>query len=302
MCSSSAGAALSGPAQDLPGHYLPDRATAIRRSDCPSVLVDPHSPNRPSGTVLLGTIALEPNRWGLADPGGRPRTDVAPLVPAIAEAGFDGIELWERHLPTDRALPCTIFNSYVGFDDPDPTARAAAAEAVRATGAAAVKFNVGADPDAVDAYAARVQAWIDLLPPHVVALCECHAGISVAEDPEVAARLFAAVDRPGRVGAIVHTHESAEHVRRRFAAYGPLIAHVHVNFLDPATLTVPPLAERADVLRERAALLAELGFAGSWTIEFVHGTGTDRDQTDLLLAQAADDLVALRRVLAEVGR
>ena len=89
-------------------------------------------PMRP--TILLGTVAIEPARWAdaRADP-----ADGAPLpalitlsswLDPIAAAGFDGIELWERHLTAaepaeatrilDHPLSIDVFNSYVSLDDP----------------------------------------------------------------------------------------------------------------------------------------------------------------------------------------
>lgn len=239
-------------------------------------------------TVLLGTVALEPNRWRRGE-----AIDLAPFLDDIAAAGFDGIELWERHLSDAvlaHPLPVTIFNTYASFDDADPARRRAVASAAEAAGAIGVKFNVGNDPSAVDAYAERVESW---LPPGITPLCECHAGISVAEDPALAAKLFAAAGPS--VGAIVHTHESEAHLRTRFAAYGERIRHAHVNFLDEGR--APRLADRRDDLAATVALLRSLGFDGSWTIEFVEGTSTERDVPALLLAQAIEDLGVLREVL-----
>ena len=53
-----------------------------------------------AGTVLLGTVAIEPNRWSTVDSSGAPVADLFERAAAISSAGFDGLELWERHLPT----------------------------------------------------------------------------------------------------------------------------------------------------------------------------------------------------------
>lgn len=262
------------------------------------------------GTVLLGTVALEPNRWGTVDPSGAPRTVLAEWVDAIAAAGFDGLELWERHLLVDPGasaalldgpLPLTVFNSYITFDDDDPTARVAAAVRVGACRSEAVKFNVGSDPGQLDRYAERTRAWLDLLPLSTTLLCECHAGTAAADDPVAAAEFLDAVAGPDRVQAIVHTHEDADGLRARFDAYGERITHVHVNYLDLATLSAPPLVDQRADLSAKAALLDGLGFTGSWTIEFVHGLLTDHDEPGALLGQATADLAILRSVLGDVG-
>lgn len=261
-----------------------------------------------AGTVLLGTVALEPNRWGLLDPSGAPTTRLSAWLDQVAAAGFDGIELWERHATTDPAeatailagpLPVTVWNTYASFDEVDPAGRERAAAWATRCGSRGVKFNVGADPAQLDRYAERLASWVALLPEGTAALCECHAGISVAEAPEVAAALFAAAAPADRVQAIVHTHETVEHLTARFEAYGERITHVHVNHLDPATGRAPRLADRVAELTTTVAHLRSLGFRGSWTIEFVHGTLTDRDRPADLLAQATDDLQVLRTIIGE---
>ena len=262
-----------------------------------------------AGTVLLGTVALEPNRWATVDPSGAPRTILSKWLDRIAEAGFDGIELWERHATADEAeaaailagpLPVTVWSSYASFDDADAAGREQVVDWVGRAGSRGVKFNVGSDLAQLDRYAARLSSWVERLPHQAVALCECHAGTSVAEQPEVAAALFDAAGPIDRVQAIVHTHESREHLTARFDAYGERITHVHVNHLDPATGRAPRLADRAAELTATAVHLRSLGFRGSWTIEFVEGTLTEHDEPTHLLEQAAQDLRVLRQIVAEV--
>ena len=260
-------------------------------------------------TVLLGTVALEPNRWGTIDRSGAPTIDLAALLARIAAAGFDGLELWDRHLtqaaPSQSAailsgpLPITVFNSYVGFDDPDPSARDEVATWVARAASLGVKFNVGSDPASQGVYAERIARWLAAMPPEVALLCECHDGISIAEDPEVAAAIFEVAGPADRVQAIVHTHEAPDHLRARFDAYGERITHVHVNFLDLHAGGAPVLADRRAELASKAELLTALGFEGSWTIEFVHGLLTDDDNAEQLLDQATHDLAVLREVLEE---
>lgn len=257
-----------------------------------------------SEPIYLGTVAIEPNRWGVLDPSRAPVADPAAHLDAIAAAGFDGIELWDGHCrgdlvqqASDAGVPVRVFNSYVSFDGDDDTARASVAAQVRETGASAVKMNVGNDPDAEDAYAARLAAFADAVGENVQVLCECHDGISIAEDPDVAARIFDAAAPPERLGAIVHTHDGPRTLAAKFAAYGERIAHVHVNHLDFATMTHPTLRDAEPRLRETVGVLRSLGFAGTWTLEFVAGVMTERDRADQLVAQAVIDLPVLRDVL-----
>jgi len=259
-------------------------------------------------TIMLGTVAIEPLRWVRPIPEDRQPIDLAAWMDCIADAGFDGIEVWERHLLgvpmaerdqiVNHAPPIAVWNSYVSLDDDDPTQRAAIGTAAIAAGATGIKFNVGKDPAQIDAYAARVAEWLDAIPNAVRLLCECHAGTAIADDPVLAARFFERAGGPERVQAIVHTHESDEHLRARFDHYGDRISHVHVNFLDGDGLA-PPLAQREPRLVEVVSLLRSCGFDGSWTIEFCHGLNTERDRPDALIDQAADDLTVLRRILGD---
>lgn len=213
-------------------------------------------------TILLGTVAIEPNRWGVVHPSRRPTVVLDDWLDAIAASGFDGIELWE----------------------------------VARTPAGGVKVNVGADPAGEGAYTERLATFTTSLKPDVAVLCECHAG-TIAEDPVTAARILAAAGPADRMQAIVHTHEDDDHLRARFDAYGDRITHVHVNHLDGA-FAAPRLADVAETLAAKVDLLDRLGFTGSWTIEFVHGVGTIDDDPAFLVERAAADLLVLREVLA----
>ncbi len=260
--------------------------------------------------ILLGTVAIEPNRWGTVSRDRAPVTLVSALLDSIDAAGFDGLELWDGHLLrasgdegeriVSGPLPVTIFNSYADFGPGEEAQRSRddAASGVRRADSRAVKFNVGNDPADEDGYVERLSQWIDELPSNVAAMCECHQGISVAEDPAVAARIF---DRAGpveRLRALVHTHDAPDLLRAKFDAYGDRITHVHVNFLDFDAMTHPRLCDVVDELRAFRDLVGGLGFAGSWTLEFVAGLLTDRDEPALLLDQAAQDLSTLRAVVA----
>jgi sugar phosphate isomerase/epimerase len=247
--------------------------------------------------LLLGTVAIEPNRWGTVDPARRATIDVADWLDDIAGIGFEGVELWDGHANDAVAahrLPVPIFNSYASLDDRGAEARDAAARWAERLGAHAIKFNVGSDPTAASQYAERVADWSSRVADDVVLLCECHAG-TIAEDPSVAAHVLDASGRPDRVGAIVHTHEDDDSLRHRFDSYGDRIRHVHVNLLDHGRM--PRLRDVQDRLAHSLDLLAALGFHGTWTLEFVHGLLTEADRPAALLEQAADDFAVLRALL-----
>ena len=257
--------------------------------------------------VLLGSAALDPNRWGTLELGGDPTLRLSEWLDGIADAGFAGLELWDKHVtavPEDEVvevlghrLPVVVFASSASFDDPDPTRRDQLVRWIERTGAGRVMFDIGADYDLQEAHAERIAAVLDQLPTGTTMLCECRQGVSLAENPIVAAEIFEAAGSPQRVQAIVHTHDSSEHLRARFDRYGDRITHVHVNYLDFAH-GAPRLVDIQHELHAKVTLLRSLGFTGTWTLELVAGVMTEADTPDRLLAQAADDLRVLHEVLS----
>jgi sugar phosphate isomerase/epimerase len=249
--------------------------------------------------IFLGTIVLEPNRWSTIRQDCRATTEISGWLDRIQDAGFDGIELWEPHAREASAdelaailehpLPITVFNTYVDFDEPDAAEREAAADWVRRSGATRVKWNTGPERDdaSLAAYAERLAEWAAQL-PGVELICECHDG-SAMDDPAAAANILAVGSN-----ALVHTHDDLDLLRQKFAAYGSHITHIHVNHLFTGS---PKLEEIRDELAEKIALVRELGFDGTWTIEFVHGTGGEHDQPESMFAQAVEDLAVLRNLL-----
>lgn len=250
--------------------------------------------------IYLGTIAIEPGRWAwLADDGPDPIA-VSGWLDRIADAGFDGIELWEPHVRTaadeeveavfGHPLPVAVFNTYVGFDDPDDADRDVAAAWIRRSGARKAKWNTGAERDdaARAAYGERLARFAAAV-GDVELVCECHDG-SAMDDPTFAAAVLA-----NGSAALFHTHDDVDVIRAKFAAYGDRISHVHVNHLFTGS---PTLADIRDELAEKIDLVRELGFDGSWTLEFVHGTGNPQlDHPDTMLGQAVEDLAVLRALL-----
>lgn len=258
-----------------------------------------------SPPVLLGTVAIEPNRWGMVRDGGFPVTVVSEWLPAIAAAGFDGLELWERHATfVDEAeveriaggpVPVVVFNGYALWDDPDPVARDETARWVHRIGATGVKFNVGNDSDSRDAYVERLRRFDEQVDPGVRLLCECHPG-TLAEDPAVATAMFDAVAPSTRLQAIVHLGRTPGAGTAAFLdGLGDRVGHVHLQLPDEGPDTDPG-ALAAD-LRTGVELLRSFGFDGSWTIEFSHGRMTERDEAGYILEWATRDLLALREAL-----
>lgn len=255
-----------------------------------------------SSPVLLGTVAIEPNRWGMARDGGFPVTVVSDWLPAIAAAGFDGVELWERHATfvddaeveriANGPVPVTVFNGYALWDEPDPTARDDTAIWVHRLGATGVKFNVGNDPSSRDAYVERIERFAERTGAGVRLLCECHGG-TLAEDPAVAAAMFEDVGLAAQLQAIVHLGRRPTDETKVFMdVLGDRVGHVHLQLADESPETDP--AVLAADLRAGVELLRSFGFDGSWTIEFAYGRMTDHDEPGYVLEWATRDLRALR--------
>lgn len=246
--------------------------------------------------IYLGTVLLENNRWGKGDR--QPSFRVSDWTQRIADDGFDGLELWENHalLADGEELnrlrtgpsPVKIFNSYDVCEPETLADRRRIADLCELLGAEGMKFNLGKNQDLRGVYIKNLREWRGMFPESFRFLCECHRG-SGMEDPEVASGTFAKLPWPG-FGAILHGIDNDEEtVRGRFAAYGERITHLHC-FLSKQGL----MGE--DVVRRRLDLLRELGFHGTFTIEFTEGV---RDELSMeeLYRNAVRDLKLLRRCL-----
>lgn len=247
--------------------------------------------------IYFGTVCLERNRWGSRQPSFR----VSEWLPRFRADGFDGVELWENHflaadpaeqaLLVERAAPVAVFNSYAGFaDGPAETEqRAGAAKAIRRLRAAAVKYNVGADPARLAEYRRNLLAWAEALPPACRLLCECHGG-TVLESLAAAVAFFADLD-PARFGVIVHAGDDPAPVTDWLAALPGRVQHVHLQWRDAAKDPAAPGCRAR--LRACWAAIRARGFTGTATLEFTRGIGRD-EQLETLYTNARADLAAYR--------
>lgn len=239
--------------------------------------------------IYLASVLLEKNRWSSRTPSFK----VSDWMPRIAEAGFDGIELWENHLlKADVAereavrngpLSVAILNTYCNFDNDGAEARAASAEMARFLNVSGIKFNFGNDKAQERTYIKNLQVWRDELPTGCRLLCECHPG-TILEDPDNAVKILAPLR--GEVEIIVHAfgNDDGRGLRNWLETFGSAVTHVHA------------VLKNKQEAPERIALLQEYGFSGTWTIEFCEGVwkGAEMDQ---LLATAAEDMKYLRKAI-----
>jgi len=252
--------------------------------------------------IFLATVALEKNRWSTRVPSVR----VSEYLPRIREAGFDGIELWENHsesVPADErealgAIPVGIFNSYCDFTDAGADARSRALKACADFGSAGLKWNVGKEAERRGEFLRHAAAMARALPRGFRFLCECHPG-TILEAPAEAKRfldeLEAATEGSAvRIGAIVHPFNIEEGALEAwFDALGARIDHAHVQPRDAKGRVLALKFDEARVRRRLAAMKAR-GFGGTWTIEFVEGTGQPGENPESLFRQAREDHDLLR--------
>ena len=251
------------------------------------------------GQVYIGTLLLERNRHA---PGKTPTYRVSQWLERFAEAGFDGMELWENHAalcaPEElRALesasfPVAVFNSYAAFDEAGEADRRRAADLTSRLRAAGVKFNFGKDPKARAAYVKNARAWQKLLPGETRPLCECHPG-TIVEEPEQAALVFDELGR-GRFQAIVHPFRpDLDKLRQWFRALGPSITHAHVQMRDDSGEFLL-LESNPNLAKEALRVMRGEGYRGSFTLEFTAGVRAPQESMERLFEAALRDLLFLR--------
>ena len=259
-------------------------------------------------SVYLGSILLEPNRWKKHLP---PVCRASEWSVRAREAGFDGWELWgnhflksgesERDALADGALAVGIFNSYASFAADGAEDRAGAIFATQAVGARAMKFNVGNDQARLAEYRASINDTVRDLSAGVRLLCECHPG-TWFEDP---GRVAQARDDwwEGRLpfGVIIHPFLlQPEEIVRWGSLLGASVRHAHVQLRavdDPARFLA--LGDDPGRVGDCLAAMREIGFAGTYTLEFARATRTERDLPGILFDEAVEDLRFLRSCLAD---
>lgn len=249
--------------------------------------------------IYFGTVLIEPNRWRSE----APLLRASEWVERAMEAGFDGVELWERHFleadPAEREAilargrAIRVLSSYASFAAGDPSSRAASLAAAGALGEGlrGVKMNVGRPPLDLEAEVAEAGRFGAALPAGLGLWCECHSG-SALEEPAAAG---AALARWGdRAGVILHPiGMDPGTMTRWFEAAQGRVPHLHLQGRD-ATGRWVCLDERADTVRDAFGKLRALGFSGSATVEFTAGVAKPGEDPVALFAAAVRDLHFLR--------
>ena len=245
--------------------------------------------------IYIGSVLLEINRWAKTAVR-QPSIKVSDWCRRIADAGFDGIELWENHilLASDEeqeklkasSVPVKILNSYACCGDEAEEDRIASVKAGQFLGVDGMKFNFGGAMESHKDYCNNVQQWRSMLPDQFRFLCECHSGTTV-QTPQVAADTFASLRRED-YEVIIHGFSGDEDtIKRWFKLHADRITHIHFNLLGNQDIT-------EYTLRKRFELLLSLGFCGSFTIEFTKGIGMEDESPEVLFKNAIYDMNSLR--------
>ncbi len=228
--------------------------------------------------IYLGTVSMEKNRWA---PGRVPTFNVSDFVGRAMADGFYGIELWQYHYTSaseeekaklaQSGIPF-IFNCYTSFVERNDEEFKKIADAVKALGAKAMKFNLGpsnADNINILSQLDNLNRLAELLPADVMMLCECHGG-TIMELPEEAGEIFAWLDKR-RFGAIIHMAADKDFIDRCYAAYGERIWHIHCAYkgADPEGAEFIPMDDGTGHVKDKLDYFVSKGFDGSLNVEFV---------------------------------
>jgi len=251
--------------------------------------------------IYFSTVLLDKNRWGSREPS----LKVSDWLPAIADGGFDGLELWENHLLKadddeknlilSGPLPVRVLNTYCDFDAGSSADREKSARLARDLNVSGVKFNFGNKIECVEEYRENLIKWQKNLPAGCRLLCECHP-YTVLEDMEKAAEILQPL--LDRVEIIIHAFGSVgSDWKRRLELFGKRITHIHVAGGGEEGYRYSPLASSGKI-EEGLSMLEGSGIEPTWTIEFCDGVASKGEVVEDLLNNAIADAKTLRKKLS----
>jgi sugar phosphate isomerase/epimerase len=238
--------------------------------------------------ISFCSIGFQKHKWS------SPLTIEQPLreiLPAIAAAGCDGVEIWEPHLRfldatelaeiarqlADLRLEVAMISPYFNFTTSDETAAQSLADArrvlaqARQLGGRAIRVFTGktASKDATPAQWQRTTTSLQQLADESLAdgiqwVAEIHAW-NLMDTVESTQRLLAEVDRPN-FGIIYHPSNLKPDYLGAIAQFGPAIRHVHAT--NARDKQAGPLAEGELDYRQIIPQLKSCGYLGYLSIEW----------------------------------
>ena len=277
-------------------------------------------------SLLLNTIALDPNRWTAEK---RPFFKLADLLPAVAAAGFGALEVWQYHLSTpdaagvealaERAGALGVTFPIVGMY---PVLDAEGAERERAwsevetvvrraerVGARAVKMFAGrlgsneADAAAVARSVAFTRDLVALAADHGLGVtAETHPNTLCDNVPATRRFLDAVADERLALCFQPFDFTSTKRAVADVRALAERVAHVHLQGRRAGEIVLLEEAEvdYAAVLR----VLVENGFDGAVSIEFVKDCVVERPadfDLDAVLENARRDRAFVEAAVPGLG-
>lgn len=266
-------------------------------------MTDPREKNFPLPAPLLGSVALEPNRWK-KDSERVPSLLLSQLAGEAQKAGFAGWEIWERHyLLADEAeqsalresfFPVIGWNSYYCPGYTPAEEAESIQKAIHELGSRLnfIKFNLGPKGTPFIEQVEAALTWADKLPNHVRLYCECHGG-TILEDPDGAARAFSLWPEE-KFSAIIHPlTPDVDTLKKWFETLGGRIVHLHLQGRDQ-NRKVAAASTLADAYQQAWEVLRKNHFSGTASIEFVAGLNQPGESPASLFAQACADVTWLR--------
>ncbi|NND70527.1 MAG: sugar phosphate isomerase/epimerase [Rhodothermales bacterium] len=260
--------------------------------------------------VLLGSIALEPNRW---TPDKIPHFDLEKLLPSIARAGFQGVEVWQFHIDalsqTELGKVAALAaDNRIGFPSlalypdlqtsthdneknfSDIVQRCVALGVNRIKTFSGTESSSDLSESERDHAMDQLRLLIDVAAEDMITVsAELHQN-SLTDSVEATLHTLDTIDRPLNVCYQPIDFSSTESTLSDFRRLHETIDHVHLQGRRSGNFS---LLEDADIdYAEFFALAAELGYSGDYCIEFVEGCIVDQpDQLDLnkVLDTAARD-------------
>jgi hypothetical protein len=127
------------------------------------------------------------------------------------------------------------------------------------------------------------------LPNNFRFLCECHGGTTL-QDHKIAANTLKEIIG-SNYEVIIHAFGCDDQtIKNLFEIHGAHITHIHTNLSHRTKISETHVQNRVDLMRQ-------LGFQGSYTIEFTEGVGEEHENVESLFRNASRDFALLKSCL-----
>lgn len=267
-----------------------------------------------SSPVFVSSFLLEPNRWN----GKGPLLNVAEWIEPIAESGFNGFELWMKHLTlasrsdweaikTESAahqaeIPMLYAQLPIDASEKGRVQREALLDACQFFRPKVLRFHLG-EPLTVDGYlgklAQRLEKAVEVLgdvPRETALVFECQ--LYPFRKEEAAQVISAARSGVGReVTLAIRPFEmTGEEFSAAFSLGENAVSHFGLRAKKGKEYV--GLADMPDKTRAVLKQTRQLGFIGPWILETTSGVGAKQEDVVDLFDAAEKDLNFLQEIFA----